>query len=496
MTLAGWIAAGSRIEVAGSQAASWSSAELARRVEAYAGAMTRGVGTRAVIGLLAGNSPQWIAIDLAAQAAGMTLVPLPAFFTRQQMAHAARASDMQAIICADATQAASLGFVDEVCDVDGLRLFRCRSGWARERAAHEARKITFTSGTTGEPKGVTLSIAQQLATACDLATATAKLGITRHLCALPLPVLLENVAGVYTALATGAACICPRLEDIGVAGASGFDPERFLDAVAHYRPESFILLPQMLQALVARLAGKGSPDPRIASLRFVPVGGARTPKSLILRARDLGLPVYEGYGLTECASVVSVNLPGADRAGTVGRPLPGVSVRIAADGEIEIAGRSGNSRGGAAAGDHEPWLKSGDLGAIDADGYLSVTGRKKNVLITSFGRNVSPEWPEGLLLESPLLAQAAVFGDACPALAAILVPSSPQVDDGSLDALVSAVNARLPDYARICNWIRASDPFSARNGLATANGRLRRDAVALRYASQLTAIYERTKICS
>ncbi|HYH41855.1 MAG TPA: hypothetical protein VD867_07720, partial [Burkholderiales bacterium] len=138
----------------------------------------------------------------------------------------------------------------------------------------------------------------------------------------------------------------------------------------------------------------------------------------------------------------------------------------------------------------EPWLRSGDLGTIDADGFVSITGRKKNVLVTGFGRNVSPEWPESLLLESPLLAQAAVLGEARPYLVAVLVAASPHVDDGMLQELVSQANLRLPDYARIRRWVRASEPFTVRNSLATANGRLRRDAIVQRYAQRLDTLYD------
>jgi long-subunit acyl-CoA synthetase (AMP-forming) len=490
MALPAWVAAAACVEGAESR---WSTAELTGRVDAYREAMLRAVPAGSSIGLLADNSPHWIAVDLAAQSAAMTLVPLPAFFTHEQIAHAARASGMHALFCADAVEAASFGFVEEVFAADGLRLFRCGALSAKADMPH-ARKITFTSGTTGTPRGVVLSVEHQLLTARALVSATAHVGIARHLCVLPLPVLLENVAGACTALAMGATCICPALRDLGVSGASGFDAERFLDAVARYRPDSVILLPEMVRALVARLSARRSDDPRVRPLKFVAVGGAKTPPAVIVRARELGLPVFEGYGLTECASVVSLNVPGADRVGTVGRALPGLSVRKAADGELEIRGRPGIAYLDAPAHAHGSWLRTGDIGEIDGEGYVSITGRRKNVIVTSFGRNVSPEWPESLLLESALLAQAAVFGEGRPALAAVLVPASPQVEDAALGALVAQVNARLPDYARIRGWVRASEPFTPRGGLATPNGRVKREAAASRYASELAGLYESTTI--
>jgi long-subunit acyl-CoA synthetase (AMP-forming) len=223
----------------------------------------------------------------------------------------------------------------------------------------------------------------------------------------------------------------------------------------------------MLSALVRELEG-GARAP--ASLRFAAVGGAKVSPALLMRARALGLPVYEGYGLSECASVVSVNVPGADRPGSVGRPLPHVGLSLK---------------------EHEIWVDgvaTGDLGRIDGDGFLYIEGRRKNVLITSYGRNVSPEWPEAELLAGGAIAQAAVFGEARPSLCALVVPAAPGVEDGAIDAQVQAANRRLPDYARIARWLRAEAPFTPQNGLATANGRVRRDAVWKLYGARLDGI--------
>ena len=417
--------------------------ELACRVEHCSAGITSGVGVGAVVGVIADNSPHWIAIDLAAHASGICLVPLPGFFSEEQTAHAVRASDMQALFCADAARAAALGFEDEVFDAGGLRLFRSGSALPPRRDVHlggEAQKLTSTSGTTGTPKGVLLSTGQQLVTARALSSITARLGIKRHLSALPLPVLLENVAGVYTALMLGATCICPPLEDIGLSGASGFDPERCLEAIERYQPDSLILLPQMLHALVARLA-RGRGQRPVRWLKFVPVGGAKTPAPLITRARDLGLPVYEGYGLTECASVVSVNVPGADRVGTVGRALPASACAPRPTG-------SWRSRAYVRRLRRVGCRRTRHVASIGGSGR----NRRRRIRFDyrpqeeRFGYELRaqhlPEWPESLLLESPLLAQAAVLGDARPYLVAILVAAPPHVDDATLHEVVSQVSLR------------------------------------------------------
>jgi long-chain acyl-CoA synthetase len=131
------------------------------------------------------------------------------------------------------------------------------------------------------------------------------------------------------------------------------------------------------------------------------------------------------------------------------------------------------------------WWPTGDLGRIDADGYLHISGRKKHLLITAFGRNVSPEWVETALRGEHALAQAVVFGDAQPALSAVLWPVRADTPEAQLQAAVDAANATLPDYARIRRWVRGRVNFDAASGMATANGRPQRAAILQLHADVL-----------
>jgi len=419
-----------------------------------------------VVGIDLPNGADWIVADLACAMAGVTCIPLPPFFTNAQRAHLAALTGMGHEVGSD-----GLRKRDVVPDVS-----------ASEAGRGGPAKITFTSGTTGTPKGVPLSMQAQLRVAGSLAGVTRDLELRRHLCLLPLAVLLENVAGVYASMLSGAELLLPPPSRSGLRGSSGFDADTLLDTLRQEQPDSLILLPQMLKLLVAHLERSRS---RVDGLRFVAVGGARTAPGLLLKARAVGLPVFEGYGLSECASVVCLNHPGADLPGSVGKPLPHVRLRISATGEIEV--RLDESVDGDGEDGPATWLGTGDIGALDSNGFVHVQGRAKQILITSYGRNVSPEWIESELLGEPAIAQAMVVGDDQPGLAALVV-TAPGVSSGALTRAVERVNERLPDYARVGRFRRV-EPFTPANGQLTANGRLRRDNILVAHAKVIDFLY-------
>jgi long-subunit acyl-CoA synthetase (AMP-forming) len=276
----------------------------------------------------------------------------------------------------------------------------------------------------------------------------------------------------------------PALATVGLDGSSGLRLERLLVAVACHAPTTLILVPQLLKALVGGVAA-GLPRP--ASLRFVAVGGAPVSPSLIAEARALDLPVFQGYGLSEAVSVVCLNLPGADRSGSGGRPLPHVRVSLSDEGEVlvEAAGFLGYLGGEPHTGG--VWA-TGDLGRLDAEGFLHLTGRRKSAYATAFGRNLAPEWVEGELTSHPDIVQAAVFGEGRPFNAAVIVSRRTMAPD-AIAVAVNRANARLPDYARVARWVPADEPFTPGNGLATGAGAPRREAVGQRYRDKIESLY-------
>ncbi|MCI0919653.1 AMP-binding protein [Pseudomonas stutzeri] len=450
-------------------------AQLREAVDSRADQLVR-LGVRRVA-LALDNGLEWALWDLALLRAELVCVPLPGFFSPAQHAHVLQHAGIDCVI----------GTANPLSEASG---FEATAPGVLQRPLQSVtavpagtRKITYTSGTTGQPKGVCLDAEAQLAVADSLWQASLPCAVQQHLCVLPLATLLENIAGLYAPLLAGA-CVEPRpLAEIGFSGSAGFDLPRFLATLNQSRPHSLILLPQLLLAMVSA-AEQGVPLPD--SLRFVAVGGGRVAPQLLERAERLGLPVFEGYGLSECASVVCLNTPAARRIGTVGQPLAHVEVRLADDGEVLVKGPHmlGYLGEPVQPGD---WLATGDLGHFE-DGFLVLHGRKKHQFVTAYGRNVNPEWVEAELVQQAPIAQAWLHGEALPRNIAVLVPRRADCSDAELQAAVDRVNAGLPDYARAHHWLRAKAPFSVDNDLATSNGRLRRAALQAAYGADIDSL--------
>lgn len=441
--------------------------------------------------LLADNGCPWALTDLALANRELLNVPLPGYFTPGQMAHVLDDAGIDAVVTDQPATltALKLGFVRTGVSLQsGLSLWQRPVPGTTKPIPPGTAKITYTSGSTAEPKGVCLSAALIESVAHALADTTADLRLTRHLCLLPLATLLENIAGVYAALLFGATCEIPSLAETGMSY-GGLQPGRLTATIAARKPSSLILVPELLRVLV-QAAVMGWKPP--VSLRFIAVGGAQVSPELLAQAERVGLPVYEGYGLSECGSVVCLNTPSNNRRGSVGRPLPHVQVRV--DGRQQLivcnAGMLGYLgeqpvRDGAE-------IATGDLGSVDADGFVHVHGRLKNLLITSLGRNISPEWVERELQLEPEVAAALVVGEARPYLTALISPTGPAINRSRIDAAVARANRRLPDYARIRSWTLAAEPFSFANGSLTANGRLRRAHIFREHEQVICQLYRET----
>ena len=439
------------------------------------------------LGLLMDNSPAWIVVDLAAMQAGVVNIPLPGFFSDQQIRHAIQDAQIDTVITDNPARLRSLlpGSREVSLDIAGkpcVQMFFPVDG-TDEKHSNTA-KVTYTSGTTGTPRGVQLSLKAIGVVAASLAEAASAGRDDRALVLLPLSILLENIGSVYVPVIAGAEIIVPEPGDLGLTGSSQVDAAMFAAALQSIRPTAMILPPQLLKLLVALAKQHALPD----SFRFIAVGGAPVGIALLDEARELRLPVYQGYGLSEACSVVALNTAEHNRMGSVGRLLAHNKVRFNEDGEIIIIGETFNGylKGNGRNTDGE--LATGDLGYMDEDGFLYVTGRCRDRLITSFGRNISPEWIESELLSQPLIAQAVVFGNDMPCLAAVLVLARHEPRDISPDiigGIMQEVNNRLPDYARVRDYIIADAPFSIVSGELSVSGSPCRSVIGRHYFGRI-----------
>jgi long-chain acyl-CoA synthetase len=449
------------------------------------------------LALHAENSIDWIIVDLACQEAGIRCIPLPDFFSQEQLENCLKdtlvdllmSNSDDLINSALNKDSEAKQIVDGPCSIRSLKLApRTRHEDLtidNQRCPNETQKITFTSGSTGAPKGVCLTADHQWLTADALAV-TINIESPKHLCLLPLATLLENVAGIYAPLLSSGSIIVPSDTERGLSGSSGLQLNKLLDCISSVSPTTLILLPQLLTALVAACQQGWTPP---LALKFIAVGGAKVAPELLSQALDLGLPVYEGYGLSECGSVVALNTPSNSRPGKVGKLLPHSRVSVVGDDIVVLSPVFQGYYD-----DRESWYPlsviTGDLGSLD-DGYLAVNGRRKNLIISSFGRNINPEWVESELLGKPLLLQCVVVGENRPNLA-VFISAPDHITDQQIDIWVASVNSRLPDYAQVKTWDRLE--LIEWNGLLTANGRPQRQKLNQQFKQRINALYSRENL--
>jgi long-chain acyl-CoA synthetase len=246
-------------------------------------------------------------------------------------------------------------------------------------------------------------------------------------------------------------------------------------------------------------------------------GGSPLNRDLALFYAGIGIFVHDGYGLTETAGGITAHPPGREKFGTVGRALPGTEIQVAEDGEILVWGPSVfqgyvNDPPSTYAAFRDGWLATGDIGHLDAEGYLAITGRKKDIIITSGGKSVAPAVLEERLRVHPLIHQAVVVGDNRPCVGALITLDPDFLahwrltwskgDASARDAreenelreevrrAVAAANSTVSRSESIRVFRVVSEPFDQTNGLLTPSMKLRRDAISRRFAAEIDAMYQ------
>lgn len=414
------------------------------------------------LALEADNSPEWAIIDLACLACGIIIIPVPAFFTDAQKEWVRASASVDAQIGGELM----VGWLRH--DFPFGRL-QTRQITAPTPLPAGTAKITYTSGTTGEPKGVCLSQEGMFWTAQTLARALQNINSQKHLVTLPLSILLENLCGIYIPMLLGAQTVVLPSAQIGFAGSSQFNPSQFFHVLMKWHPQSLVLVPELLRALLH--LHQQIPE-STQSLRFIAVGGGKISTQLLALAGQSGLPVFEGYGLSECGSVVALNLPDAAKAGSVGKPLPGIKVSVDASQQLYVNSPA-NALGYLGTEPPSQNVATGDLGKVDEEGFIYLHGRLKNIQINAFGRNFSPEWPEAEAMACSAVRRIVIFGEGLRRNVALV-----DVFEGQQELAreqLQALSARLPDYARFHRLLFTSVLSSP--DMFTANGRPRRSAI-------------------
>jgi long-chain acyl-CoA synthetase len=502
--------------------------------------------------LVAENCPEYPIVETALMA--IRAVPVPAYTTNTIADHAHILADSGARVAVVSTAALALrvalaGRLDLMVTMvpfahAGLDILPYATLTAHpadpDALAAEADAIApetlaaliYTSGTGGAPKGVMLphrAILSNCYGAYELLNKLPFRGQETYLSFLPLAHSYEHTAGQYFMLAAGAEVVYAR----GV--------EHLAADMLATRPTIMTMVPRVLEVIRARLLtqlarapwwqqalfrralalgarrGEGarlslikSAEDRLLErvvrravrarfggrLRALVSGGARLEPEVGRFFIGLGIALLQGYGQTEAGPVIAANAPGATRVATVGRPLAGVGLRIAADGEILVRGDLvmlgyWNHPDETAAAFHPAaddsagpaWLHTGDIGEIDADGYLTITDRKKDMIVLSGGENISPARVEGLLMATAEIAQAVVFGEGRSSLVALVVAAE-GCDEMAVAAAVSAVNMRLSVTERIRRHVVVA-AFTIDNGMFTATQKIRRHEVQRHYAALL-----------
>lgn len=409
------------------------------------------------IGVMGVNSYGWVRAYLAALCGLGVVVPIPADTPAEGLKTLVRTADVSVILADDLFAPSLKPLIETVsfseCEAlieDGKKRIAAGDSTVRELApaGDDFSKIIFTSGTTGERRGVMLSQRNMM---CIATSEFIPLAGNVSISILPMSHAFESVCHVLVMLSTGGLLyLCPSLR-------------LFPPMVATSGADSLYIVPALAEALLTRF--RPFLD-KATKLRRLICGGAPVPQALVDAYDKLGIQVMTGYGLSECAPLVSLNT--RMKKDAIGMPGSYCEVRIADDGEIQVRGENvmksyyKNEAATRAAFTEDGWFKTGDLGRLDEDGCLYLTGRIKNLIILGNGENVSPEELETLAVNQIPGVRDALVTEENQTLAIALFVEGDTGEEALANARASIaeLNKTLPAYKRLMSVRLTAEPFA------------------------------------
>ena len=526
------------------------------------------------VAILSENRPEWAITDFGSLKVGAVTVPMFSTLTAAQVGYILKDSGAKIICVSTEKQLEKVSAIrDEVPTLEQIIIFDtiedkipegviqfkavCElAGEASDGAVSEddIATIIYTSGTTGNPKGVMLTHANFISNveACKSLIDVSETDVL--LSFLPLSHVFERLGGHYVPLFSGAKIAyaestftvaqnmkevaptvmlsVPRLYETmherilrAVQEGSSLKQKIFhwgvsvgsavSSAIQQGKKPSAIL--QLQQNIANKLVFAKLKEATGGRLRFFVSGGAALPQSIAEFFHAAGILILEGYGLTETSPVISMNHPGKWKFGTVGAQVPGIEVQIAEDGEIltrgphVMKGYFNNEAATAEVIDGEGWFHTGDIGIIDADGFVKITDRKKNIIVLSNGKNVAPQPIESELVRSPFISQVMVVGSERKNLAALIVPnfdalkawaSENGIETADLPAMLqtrevqqhiqSEIRSRLTDFAdfeQVRRFTLLEKEFSQEDDEMTPTLKLKRNVIIEKYSDAINGMY-------
>lgn len=528
---------------------SWRESERMVRVIS-SNLVKQGIAPGDRIVLLSENRPEWALFNIAIMNVGAIVVPAYTTHTEIDLAHIidlvgpaaaiTSASTVQRfLLSARNSGGLKMLWAEGDQGSDSSQQFKMHSwdslltGELSDRVMHvpsldDTCCLCLTSGTSGLPKAAMLthrSIGANVDSAISILERFNFGSQDRFLSFLPLAHAYEHTAGLHMPISMGAeiwfcestdklqqylpevrptvATAVPRLYDLlynrinsQLANASPLKQKLFAKTLElgrkKIREESLSLVERVIDGVLDRIVRHKVRERFGGRIRYFVSGGAALNPEVGEFFTALGVGIIQGYGQTEASPLISVNSPDWVKLDSVGRPFEGVDVRLAADGELLVRGacvmkgywEDPQATEGALMGG---WLHTGDLATIDSDGFIRITGRKKDLIVTSGGDNIAPSKIEAMLCTREEIEQAVVFGDGRPWLGAIIVPS--ESGNTRTDQAVKEINAQLNSAEKIRKYIVRNDPCTTENGLLTPTQKIKRNRLIELHRSEIDALY-------